>query len=237
MSPLMIKLRSIARKTGVTNVINWCMGFFENYYEEKFGSCMLSHIRKGDVVWDVGANLGLYSKQFLEVLGKDGALVCFEPAPACFQALEKDFSGIENVYLENTALGEENAEGTILLESDGLAATHQVFSLDKADNQGKGHVEHISIMSGDSYCKVNGRTPDIIKIDVEGFELEVIKGISNLLKSPNLRGVFCEIHFALLEQRGKQMAPKRIEEMFQANGYQVSWIDASHLMAIKSIVE
>lgn len=234
MRPLTIKLRTIARKARLTKVINWSRSFFEGYYEQKFGLCMLSHVMEGDVVWDIGANLGFYSKQFLKIIGKDGTLICFEPAPACFWELNNHLGNIVNVKLEKCAMGDLNTDGYILIEKNPLATTHRVFNSDDMKSEIAGNVHKVSIVSGDTYWKKSGITPNIIKIDVEGFEEEVIYGMEELLKSCDVKAIFCEIHFKLLEERGKEMAPFRIENFFRKHAYQVSWIDFSHLMAVNS---
>src|SRR5215510_2790337 len=56
-------------------------------YEERFGRGLLAAVRTGDVVWDIGANVGLYSEKFLAQGA--GTVVCFEPAPAAIVELEQ----------------------------------------------------------------------------------------------------------------------------------------------------
>ena len=73
-----------------------------------------------------------------------------------------------------------------------------------------------------------------MKIDVEGFEDEVLAGMSRTLADHQQRAIFPGIHFALLEQRGKPMAPMHIEHKLQALGFQTSWFrDRSHLKALR----
>ena len=66
-SPIMIKLRSIARRIGLTRAIVRIRG--EAQYEERFSNAMLSAIYPGAVVWDVGANVGFYSAKFSDRVG------------------------------------------------------------------------------------------------------------------------------------------------------------------------
>jgi FkbM family methyltransferase len=239
MNAVSITMRSYARKLGLIRLIN----FFRirilgrsQIYEERFSTAMLSSIRHGDVVWDVGANLGLYTARFLERVGQDGQVVAFEPAPMCFRALASKFSGLSAVCLENAAMGAHEGKALMHLERDPLAPTHQI--LDANQNHGlrtteAAEVIEVPIISGDTYWKKISRTPNIIKIDVEGFEEQVLHGMSALLKSPDLRAIFCEVHFALLEKRGEKMAPARIQSLLEDNGFGTRWIDASHLQAMR----
>jgi hypothetical protein len=75
--------------------------------------------------------------------------------------------------------------------------------------------------------------PDVVKIDVEGFELEVIRGMRSVLGS--VRAAFIEVHFGLLEERGMRQAPSEIVAELKGLGFNtVKWVDASHIMAIRN---
>jgi FkbM family methyltransferase len=52
--------------------------------------------------------------------------------------------------------------------------------------------------------------PNIVKIDVEGFEYDVIAGMQTRLRAQECRAVFCELHFEVLERRGFRQAPAKI---------------------------
>lgn len=233
-----IILRSYARKFGFIRFINFFRFRILNLsqkYEERFGHVLLSSVRSGDVVWDVGANLGIYTRQFSDRVGASGRIVAFEPAPACFRQLTEKFKNISSIQLENLALGSSEGIVHMQLGETPLAATHRVLdgienSKNLADDT---NVAKVQITTGDSYWKKSKQTPNLIKIDVEGFEEQVLHGMKELLRSPELRAIFCEVHFALLEERGEKFAPKRIERLLQNSGFDVKWIDASHLSGIR----
>jgi Methyltransferase FkbM domain len=75
--------------------------------------------------------------------------------------------------------------------------------------------------------------PNIIKIDVEGHELEVLLGLSAALRAPRLRSVFVKVHFAILQQRGMRAAPRQIEQTLIAKGFRISWSAPSHMQAVR----
>jgi hypothetical protein len=70
-----------------------------------------------------------------------------------------------------------------------------------------------------------------VKIDVEGFELEVVRGMQDLLRASSCRHVFVEVHFLKLQERGLANAAKELCRVLGSLGFAVSWIDASHLHA------
>ena len=58
-------------------------------YEESFRAAMFACIRPGDCVWDVGANIGLYSELFAAAVGPAGKVISFEPSPDCVAIIEE----------------------------------------------------------------------------------------------------------------------------------------------------
>ena len=93
----------------------------------------------------------------------------------------------------------------------------------------------IKVRSGDSLIGSEElKVPNFIKIDVEGYESDVIKGMADLLKEPELRTLAIEIHFALLEERGLREAPRDIVAELKQNNFTVCWTDPSHIVATRS---
>lgn len=76
--------------------------------------------------------------------------------------------------------------------------------------------------------------PNVIKIDVEGFEYEVIEGLSAYLSSPTVKSIGIEVHFGILEERGLSQAPRWIERLLNGKGFVVTWADPSHIIATRN---
>ena len=73
-----------------------------------------------------------------------------------------------------------------------------------------------------------------MKIDVEGFEYEVIAGLGDVIREPSLRALGIEVHFGILKERGDEKAPARIERYLKDAGFDVSWADPSHILAVRT---
>ena len=67
-NPAMIGLLNVARKTGVIQFINQFVPR-KKYYEQTFDTAMFKAIKPGDVIWDVGANVGYYTRKFSDSVG------------------------------------------------------------------------------------------------------------------------------------------------------------------------
>ena len=77
------------------------------------------------------------------------------------------------------------------------------------------------------------RPPNAVKIGVEGFEPEVIRGLENTLRDRGLRSVGIEMRFTLLQARGLPSAPCAIESLLRGYGFTIRWSDSSHLLAVR----
>lgn len=76
------------------------------------------------------------------------------------------------------------------------------------------------------------RAPNVIKLDVEGAELQALDGLGAALREPQLRAVLVEVHAAVLWNAGIKDAPRRIARQLEDNGLtRQTWLDASHLLA------
>src|SRR5581483_623925 len=83
--------------------------------------------------------------------------------------------------------------------------------------EGHAFTEHkVKVRRGDQFpC------PTKAKIDVEGYELEVLRGMAGHLENPTLKSLFIEVHFATLEDRGLKGAPAEIVGMLDRAGFKV----------------
>lgn len=230
MNKTFIRARSAARKLGLLSSIKRVHSMFSRGYERRFDAALLSDIKPGDIIWDVGANVGLYTEKFLAKTGSGGKVFAFEPAPECFDLLAAKFKHDSNVVLERVALSSSNTTGVMKMASDPLGATHQ---LSDDEEPVIGTPIRVTVLTADTYMEQSKTIPNVIKIDVEGFEYDVFKGMSKLLADSKLRAVFCEVHFALLENRGQAFAPIEIERLLRNARFDVKYTDSSHIQAIR----
>jgi FkbM family methyltransferase len=220
--------RNAARKLGLTRVI----GKFLNRrgYEASFDQALNDAIRPGDVVWDVGANVGYYSAKFAELAGPQGTVYAFEPSPVTVERLRSQVGGLANVKLMPVGLGAAPASLRMVQGEDELGATSQIL-----DDAGASGTMEVRVDSGDRMvAQGEVAPPNVVKIDVEGFEAEVLQGMRQTLRAPTLRTVCMEIHFELLKDRGMPGAPRDMERLLKESGFRIRWADYSHLIGTRA---
>jgi FkbM family methyltransferase len=183
-------------------------------------------------VWDVGANIGLYTQKFLKVVGVSGQVIAIEPAPfsakLCKDIAGKDIGG-SNLLVVESALGSK--EGIAKLE---VSDEYPTASTNRISSNTDRNTVSVPILTGDSLALKLGSFPNLIKIDVEGFEVEVLKGMTEVLHSPSLKAIFIEVHFKLLEERGDKFGVQTIINILEECQFKVKWIDFSHIMGTRS---
>jgi FkbM family methyltransferase len=227
-NPWVIKARSLARRAGVIGLVNRLRP--SGAYEKRVHEALAGAVRPGDAVWDVGANVGVYTELFCQWVGREGSVVAFEPWVDSCERIRQRLPDCPWLRVENLALGASDSTGRLVTGSESVE--NHVETEADANNATSGAVP-IVISRGDTIGRRLGRVPNVIKVDVEGFEVEVLAGMEYLLASPELRSLLVEVHFLKLERRGMMTAPNQIQKLLDSRGFRTRWVDASHLFATR----
>jgi FkbM family methyltransferase len=147
---------------------------------------LLHYLRKEDLFADIGANIGSYTILAGAVVG--ASTYSFEPVPATYSRLVQN---IEINHLGERARSKMCAVGA---KADILRFTtdHDTVNHVVADNEVAENVIEVPIDSLDNL--LSDRWPNFLKIDVEGFESQVLEGAENLLRSPKVQAVIIEVN-------------------------------------------
>jgi FkbM family methyltransferase len=225
-----IALRKVGRGLGLNSLIARML--HGNGYETGYDLAFQMSLRPGDCVWDIGANVGHYTRMFSGRVGDQGRVLAFEPSPLNHAKLVDACAGLSNVEIFNFGIGDADGEVIFQQGDDDLGATSRVVSADEA--AGMRNAVKVPVRAGDALVKGQvARPPNALKIDVEGFEPEVIRGLENTLRDRGLRSVGIEMHFTLLQARGLPSAPRAIESLLRGHGFTMKWPDSSHLLAFR----
>ena len=186
-------------------------------------------IKPGDTVIDIGANIGVYTKMLSELVGPDGYVYSIEPFPSTFEILcyivRK--SRLDNVEPINVAISDSEAVVTMAIPYDSSGAeTHYRASIVKdSTEKGKTKATNVPATTIDSRFLSASGTISFIKCDVEGHELECIKGAAKFLAQSKPAW--------LIEVSGEpddtNSAAHHVFKILCNQGYSAWWYDGSKL--------
>jgi FkbM family methyltransferase len=148
-------------------------------------------VKKGDVAFECGGHHGLSTMLLSTWVGDTGKVITFEPTPSNLPIIRKnlELNKIRNVQIEGKAVGSRN--GTIGISKSSCAAV-------QSNRIGTIPIDMVPL---DDYI---GLKPTLLKIDVEGYEVEVLKGARTILDTrPKLA---IEIHTQLLGRYASTLA-------------------------------
>lgn len=160
---------------------------------------ILNHLEPDDVFWDVGANIGIYSCLAAAKL-QSGRVVSVEPNPNNIQRI------VENLQLNGLsadvhecALMADTDEGVLQIYEDADAGAFGFLSKDGSSVQSESltvdPTESINVetTTGDALVEDGIPAPNVLKIDVEGAELEVLKGMERTITQEGVRVIYIDV--------------------------------------------
>lgn len=168
-------------------------------------------VHPGDVVLDVGANVGAYALVMGRWVRPGGRVYAFEPAPDAFEGLRRHvaLNGLEDTVHPVRAAA-AGAAGRAGLRVEGISGANRLSLAGEAALD----VETVTI---DGFCAREGVSPAVIKIDVEGAELEVLRGAERTIRAggPGL-ALFVEMHPTLWRELG--ISPEEVRAELARQG-------------------
>jgi FkbM family methyltransferase len=173
-------------------------------------------------VLDVGANVGAYTLMFAAWVGEHGRVFAFEPAPDAREGLRTHVALNhldDRVTIVPAAVAGRVGEAPFAIHPSGGASSLAVQSVDARSRI------TVTTETIDNVCKTHALLPAVIKIDVEGAELDVLQGARNTLTLPGLH-VFVEFHPAAWRAAGISRAD--IEQELAEQGFTVQPLDPAH---------
>lgn len=176
----------------------------------------MNRIKPGDVVYDIGAFRGVFSAASKLKLQQGVNVHAFEPIPQSVEAMERiralnHFSGFEIIP---HAVGEGRLEAAKVNDKDGMLHT--------ADSSESGTAMEIRTLSIDQYIAEGHPAPSLMKIDVEGYELQVLKGARQCLAKSRPQ-LWLEVHpeFLLAQRKSSE----DVLSLLRDAGYTVTFFD------------
>jgi FkbM family methyltransferase len=152
--------------------------FLGRFYELGTQQMMMACLKPGDRFVDIGANMGMLTLLGAALVGAGGRVDAFEPNPKCQQRIRANLArnSIQHVFLHDVALGSERQtlELQVMLNHTGSGTLGRMLGEEE-----KLVTEHFSVpvVPGDEVLLGNDQAIALVKIDVEGFEASVLRGM------------------------------------------------------------
>jgi FkbM family methyltransferase len=182
-------------------------------------------LKPGMVFYDLGANIGFFSLLAARLVGAAGQVFSFEPDPEVARRLRRNIS--RNGFMNATVIeaGVWSASGNANFVAADLSSPDRgVGKFVAGEAAGAGTPTRCVAL--DDFIR-SAPTPDVIKCDVEGAEIEVFRGAEYLLKARQPL-ILCEMH--------SDANDKFLREYFGRFGYSLESVDDRHVLAVRQFV-
>ncbi|MDM9379619.1 FkbM family methyltransferase [Chlorogloeopsis sp. ULAP01] len=169
-------------------------------YEPHLMAWLKEYLSSGDTFWDIGANWGFISLPAARIVGTTGRVVAVEPSPANLAWLKRHIvlNQCENIVTVIKAAVCEVNGGLVSLNllNDGNSPSNSLMFSGSTNEQSPSVSQQIEVpaISLDSLLTKQERSPKLVKIDVEGAELKVLKGATRLLSSDKPPIIILAVH-------------------------------------------
>jgi len=209
--------------------LNW---LYKQRYEKSVRN-KLGQI-KGEVFWDIGANIGFYSLMLRSNFNK---IMAVEPNPETATILRGRMRDTDNVEILELALSNTNGPALLYTQKEKfclagfnnkngsdslLSQVDYKSSRDPSNDRVVQNRPSIQVMQR-RFDDLNMGTVDLVKIDVEGAEFLVLEGMRANIKEHRIKRMMVELH--------NKENKSRLESTFTEYGYAVEWVDPDHLFA------
>jgi FkbM family methyltransferase len=174
------------------NLHGSAVAFATGAAEKPLQDALLCEVHEGATVFDIGANVGFVTLVAARLVGPGGRVVAFEPVPGNADAIRENLAlnAIDWVELHETAVG--RAGGTAKMIVSDVSAFSRFENIN-VPTGARGRID-VSVTSIDEFMSLGAApVPDVVKIDVEGAELDVLEGMRRTI-AEHRPVILCEIH-------------------------------------------
>jgi len=187
--------------------------------------CLARHLSPGDVFYDVGANVGFFSLLATKRVGVDGTVYAIEPVAENAAAIRRNaaLNGLKNLEVFEVAADEKSGAGELFVTSwdGGSSLLADALSPSEPVQQ-----RQVGVVTLDELIHSERlRPPTFVKIDVEGAELAVLRGMRNTLQDcrPTVLYEVDDGDYASLERRWRAL-----DDFVSEIGYRVTRLENSY---------
>lgn len=187
-------------------------------------------VQPGDYAIDIGANIGVYTKNLSELVGGNGKVFSVEPVPSTYEILCSNVRKLRMNNTETINCAISDSPGTVTMEIPRYSTGGEDFyqaQIVKSDGQQKQNVRRVSVeaITIDSKFAAIAKKVSFVKCDVEGHDLACIRGAKNFLEQSSAAW--------LIEVSGNpdnsQSQASALFKLFVEKNYLIWWFDGIYL--------
>jgi FkbM family methyltransferase len=217
--------RDIVTRAGITYELDLSQGidfaiYLCNIYERQTRAALRKLVSPSSLVLDIGANIGAHTLHLAQLVGPAGRVIAFEPTDFAFRKLRR------NLELNPDLAPRVTACHCFLTDTDATQVPSAIYSSWPLAQQQGTHAKHLGLeMKTDSaqarsldsvLAELADRKVQLVKLDVDGFECDVLRGATGLLR--DVRPIFVmELSPYVLEEHGTSL--EQLLSHFIPNGY------------------
>ena len=186
----------------------------------------LERVKPGDFVLDVGGNVGQYAVLFSSLVAPSGQVITFEPDPQHRTTLRRNLqlnSVARQAVVEGIALSDTGGTHTFFSRNDAMSS---LVRSGLGSNAGAVDVKEHAVETArlDDYLKSRGlSSPDWVKIDTEGAEINILRGATGVLDSAAT--IVCELHPYAWDEFGTSY--EELLSLVGDSGKEIRYLDES----------
>ncbi len=193
---------------------------FPSVYEPELAEILRRCVQPNSVCLDVGANTGIYVLQLASWTWPEGKIIAFEANIEASHVLQRHIhlNGLDHrVQIAPFAVGAPPSKSFLYsAEHSGmsrLGSPNQIIAQDA-------HFAEVEVVTVDQYCSEHGISPDILLMDIEGFEIAALAGAARTIAGRGEKlSIFIEMHPAVWDSAGT--TPEEAKQLFRNLGRQV----------------
>ena len=153
-----------------------------------------------NTIFDIGANIGqtalMFNKSF-----PTAKIYSFEPVANTFDRLIINTKTCSKISSFKLALADTDGPVDIRIFEDIDSELNSLSEI-AMNNSDKFEIERIDVATGDKFCAENQiSTIDLLKIDTEGYEIQVLKGFSKMIEQGKIKAIYCEVGLSPINKR------------------------------------
>jgi len=222
------------QKHNITNrLLDKSYLIYKHLFDDSFSNFLTKLIEKGSTVIDVGANIGFYTNKFSKLVGKNGLVLAVEPHTNHLEKVKK--LELSNTIVIPTAAGNRIGHTPFFI-NETHPGDHRCFPFSTNFKNFSACEVEIQTLSDIINKYASGRKISLIKIDVQGYDFEVLKGLENWLQETvQLPTLIVEIMPKELTEAGASI--EAIQQWFDSYQYKLFIPHRYKLIPIDNILQ